>query len=156
MFRTAHHVFKPIIAQEFHAIFFAHAFPLSVLIFYNLRQMYIFSACLKALIQILTVHFFCEQVRNLHSCIKVAEDFVSPEHLNHCFRLTQEFRQLSETHTNHEDKLQVSEKQCPVLEQLVSFISALESVVTTQGHDVVVLGYFVLIVIHVCETIGEI
>ncbi|CAG5120520.1 unnamed protein product [Candidula unifasciata] len=47
------------------------------------------------------------QVRNLHSCIKVAEDFVSPEHLNHCFRLTQEFRQLSETHTNHEDKLQV-------------------------------------------------
>lgn len=47
------------------------------------------------------------QVRNLHSCIKVAEDFVSPEHLNHCFRLTQEFRQLSETHSNHEDKLQV-------------------------------------------------
>ncbi|XP_025094129.1 probable JmjC domain-containing histone demethylation protein 2C isoform X4 [Pomacea canaliculata] len=47
------------------------------------------------------------QVRNLHSCIKVAEDFVSPEHLNHCFRLTQEFRQLSDTHSNHEDKLQV-------------------------------------------------
>ncbi|KAH9518478.1 Lysine-specific demethylase 3A [Bulinus truncatus] len=47
------------------------------------------------------------QVRNLHSCVKVAEDFVSPEHLNHCFRLTQEFRHLSETHSNHEDKLQV-------------------------------------------------
>ncbi|XP_064602584.1 probable JmjC domain-containing histone demethylation protein 2C isoform X2 [Liolophura sinensis] len=47
------------------------------------------------------------QVRNLHSCIKVAEDFVSPEHLNHCFRLTQEFRHLSDTHSNHEDKLQV-------------------------------------------------
>ncbi|XP_070212485.1 probable JmjC domain-containing histone demethylation protein 2C isoform X2 [Littorina saxatilis] len=47
------------------------------------------------------------QVRNLHSCVKVAEDFVSPEHLNHCFRLTQEFRQLSDTHSNHEDKLQV-------------------------------------------------
>lgn len=47
------------------------------------------------------------QVRNLHSCIKVAEDFVSPEHINHCFRLTQEFRQLSNTHSNHEDKLQV-------------------------------------------------
>ncbi|KAL8585820.1 hypothetical protein ACOMHN_065170 [Nucella lapillus] len=47
------------------------------------------------------------QVRNLHSCIKVAEDFVSPEHLNHCFRMTQEFRQLSDTHSNHEDKLQV-------------------------------------------------
>ena len=48
------------------------------------------------------------QVRNLHSCVKVAEDFVSPEHLNHCFRLTQEFRQLSDTHSNHEDKLQVN------------------------------------------------
>lgn len=49
------------------------------------------------------------QVRNLHSCVKVAEDFVSPEHLNHCFRLTQEFRQLSDTHSNHEDKLQVND-----------------------------------------------
>ncbi|KAL5022479.1 hypothetical protein ScPMuIL_001634 [Solemya velum] len=47
------------------------------------------------------------QVRNIHSCIKVAEDFVSPEHLNHCFAMTQEFRLLSSTHSNHEDKLQV-------------------------------------------------
>uniref|UniRef100_A0A672MI17 Lysine-specific demethylase n=1 Tax=Sinocyclocheilus grahami TaxID=75366 RepID=A0A672MI17_SINGR len=46
-------------------------------------------------------------VHNLYSCIKVAEDFVSPEHVKHCFRLTQEFRHLSTTHTNHEDKLQV-------------------------------------------------
>lgn len=48
------------------------------------------------------------QVRNLHSCIKVAEDFVSPENLAHCLRLTNEFRFLSDTHTNHEDKLQVT------------------------------------------------
>ena len=48
------------------------------------------------------------QVRNLHSCVKVAEDFVSPENIAHCFRLTNEFRFLSDTHTNHEDKLQVS------------------------------------------------
>jgi len=47
------------------------------------------------------------QVRNLHSCIKVAEDFVSPENVVHCFQLTQEFRALSDTHTNHEDKLQI-------------------------------------------------
>ncbi|MEQ2198907.1 hypothetical protein XENOCAPTIV_020668 [Xenoophorus captivus] len=47
------------------------------------------------------------KVHNLYSCIKVAEDFVSPEHVRHCFRLTQEFRHLSTTHTNHEDKLQV-------------------------------------------------
>lgn len=51
---------------------------------------------------------FPSQVHNLYSCIKVAEDFVSPEHVKHCFRLTQEFRHLSNTHTNHEDKLQVN------------------------------------------------
>ncbi|XP_071947193.1 probable JmjC domain-containing histone demethylation protein 2C isoform X2 [Antedon mediterranea] len=47
------------------------------------------------------------QVHNLHSCIKAAEDFVSPEHVHQCFKLTQEFRYLSSTHSNHEDKLQV-------------------------------------------------
>lgn len=47
------------------------------------------------------------QVRNLHNCVKVAEDFVSPENVSHCFHLTQEFRDLSDTHTNHEDKLQI-------------------------------------------------
>lgn len=47
------------------------------------------------------------QVRNLHNCIKVAEDFVSPENVAQCFHLTQEFRDLSDTHSNHEDKLQI-------------------------------------------------
>lgn len=47
------------------------------------------------------------QVRNLHNCIKVAEDFVSPENIAHCFKLTNEFRSLSESHSNHEDKLQI-------------------------------------------------
>lgn len=47
------------------------------------------------------------QVRNLHNCIKVAEDFVSPENVTHCFHLTEEFRDLSDTHSNHEDKLQI-------------------------------------------------
>ncbi|XP_052890260.1 lysine-specific demethylase 3A isoform X1 [Anopheles moucheti] len=47
------------------------------------------------------------QVRNLHNCIKVAEDFVSPENIAHCLKLTNEFRHLSRTHSNHEDKLQI-------------------------------------------------
>ncbi|XP_050437572.1 lysine-specific demethylase 3A-B [Adelges cooleyi] len=47
------------------------------------------------------------QVRNLHNCIKVAEDFVSPENVHHSFRMTQEFRDLTDGHTNHEDKLQI-------------------------------------------------
>ncbi|EEB18344.1 JmjC domain-containing histone demethylation protein 2B, putative [Pediculus humanus corporis] len=47
------------------------------------------------------------QVRNLHNCMKVAEDFVSPENVSHCFHMTQEFRDLSDKHLNHEDKLQI-------------------------------------------------
>ncbi|XP_054709235.1 lysine-specific demethylase 3B-like [Uloborus diversus] len=47
------------------------------------------------------------QVLNLHSCVKVAEDFVSPENIARCIKLTQEFRHLTYTHTNHEDKLQI-------------------------------------------------
>ena len=47
------------------------------------------------------------QVRNVHNCIKIAEDFVTPENLEWCFYQTEEFRHLSDTHTNHEDKLQI-------------------------------------------------
>ncbi|KAL3198225.1 hypothetical protein MRX96_044483 [Rhipicephalus microplus] len=47
------------------------------------------------------------QVQKLHSSIKVAEDFVSPENIARCFSLANEFRQLSDTHMNHEDKLQI-------------------------------------------------
>ncbi|TVU33689.1 hypothetical protein EJB05_25522, partial [Eragrostis curvula] len=38
------------------------------------------------------------QVRNLKSCIKVALDFVSPENVQECIRLTEEFRLLPEGH----------------------------------------------------------
>ncbi|CAH2277481.1 lysine-specific demethylase 3B isoform X1 [Pelobates cultripes] len=67
------------------------------------------------------------QVHNLHSCIKVAEDFVSPEHVKHCFRLTQEFRHLSNTHTNHEDKLQVKNIIYHAVKDAVGTLKAHES-----------------------------
>ncbi|KAG4912179.1 hypothetical protein JHK86_052612 [Glycine max] len=41
------------------------------------------------------------QVRNLKSCIKVAMDFVSPENVGECFRLTEEFRTLPINHRCH-------------------------------------------------------
>ncbi|XP_050381358.1 lysine-specific demethylase JMJ26-like [Argentina anserina] len=47
------------------------------------------------------------QVRNLKSCIKVAVDFVSPETVGQCFRLTEEFRTLPPDHRASEDKLEV-------------------------------------------------
>ncbi|XP_058772085.1 lysine-specific demethylase JMJ25-like [Vicia villosa] len=47
------------------------------------------------------------QVRNLKSCIKVGLDFVSPENVGECFRLTEEFRKLPINHRSNEDKLEV-------------------------------------------------
>eukprot|EP01018_Ginkgo_biloba_P024717 Gb_03988 [translate_table: standard] len=47
------------------------------------------------------------QVRNRKSCIKVALDFVSPENVQECVRLTEEFRLLPKNHRAKEDKLEV-------------------------------------------------
>ncbi|CAI8601741.1 unnamed protein product [Vicia faba] len=47
------------------------------------------------------------QVRNLKSCFKVAHDFVSPEHVGECIRLTEEFRKLPINHRASEDKFEV-------------------------------------------------
>ncbi|KAK6262496.1 hypothetical protein QUC31_008312 [Theobroma cacao] len=47
------------------------------------------------------------QVRNRQSCIKVALDFVSPDNVQECIRLTEEFRLLPKTHRAKEDKLEV-------------------------------------------------
>lgn len=46
------------------------------------------------------------QVQNLHSCVQVINDFVSPEHVANSFQLTQELRPSKEE-VNYEDKLQV-------------------------------------------------
>ncbi len=43
---------------------------------------------------------------NLHSCIQVNVDFVSPEHAHNSYYLTQELRPLKDQ-MNYEDKLQV-------------------------------------------------
>ncbi|XP_071721244.1 lysine-specific demethylase JMJ26-like isoform X2 [Rutidosis leptorrhynchoides] len=47
------------------------------------------------------------QVRNLKSCLKVALDFVSPENVGECIRLTEDFRVLPQNHRAKEDKLEV-------------------------------------------------
>ncbi|XP_039262785.1 lysine-specific demethylase 3-like [Styela clava] len=60
------------------------------------------------------------QVFNLHSCIKIAEDFVSPEHIDKCFLLTNEFRYLSSNHSNHEDKLQIKNMIYHAVKDIVS------------------------------------
>ncbi|KAH0908207.1 hypothetical protein HID58_031528 [Brassica napus] len=47
------------------------------------------------------------QVRNIQSCIKVALDFVAPESVEECLRLTEEFRRLPKDHRSNEDKLEL-------------------------------------------------
>ncbi|KAL5787371.1 hypothetical protein ACOSP7_004320 [Xanthoceras sorbifolium] len=42
----------------------------------------------------------------IYSCIKVALDFVSPENIGECIRLTEEFRVLPPNHRAKEDKLE--------------------------------------------------
>ncbi|XP_058063426.1 lysine-specific demethylase 3A [Anopheles bellator] len=63
------------------------------------------------------------QVLNLHNCIKVAEDFVSPENISYCFQLTNEFRYLTKTHSNHEDKLQIKNIVYHTVKDAVSTIA---------------------------------
>lgn len=62
------------------------------------------------------------QVRNLLNCIKVAEDFVSPENVSECLNLTQEFRKLSDTHLNHEDVLQIKNIICHSVKNALSVV----------------------------------
>lgn len=63
---------------------------------------------------ILHLAFSPPQVQNLHSCVQVINDFVSPEHVVHSFHLTQELRSSKEE-INYEDKLQVQATSVPDL-----------------------------------------
>lgn len=45
---------------------------------------------------------------SLQSCTKVALDFVSPENIHECIRLTKEFRVLPLEHKSKEDKLEAN------------------------------------------------
>ncbi|CAO2812755.1 unnamed protein product [Amaranthus hypochondriacus] len=60
------------------------------------------------------------QVRNLKSCIKVALDFVSPENVHECIRLTGELRHLPQNHRAKEDKLEVRKMIIHAVKQAVN------------------------------------
>jgi len=74
------------------------------------------------------------QVRNINSCIKVAGDFVSPENVSQCFNLTQEFRHLSDTHMNHEDKLQIKNIIYHAVKDALSCLKNHNPVDTQHAH----------------------
>ncbi|GKC80313.1 hypothetical protein Tco_1131087, partial [Tanacetum coccineum] len=53
------------------------------------------------------------------SCIKVALDFVSPENVGECIRLTEDFRVLPQNHRAKEDKLEVKKMALFAVEEAV-------------------------------------
>ncbi|CAH1434519.1 unnamed protein product [Lactuca virosa] len=59
------------------------------------------------------------QVRNLKSCIKVAVNFVSPENIGECIRLTEDFRLLPKNDWAKEDTLEVKKIALHALEAAV-------------------------------------
>ncbi|KAM0836375.1 hypothetical protein ACQ4PT_062363 [Festuca glaucescens] len=63
------------------------------------------------------------QVRNLKSCIKVALDFVSPENVQECIRLTEEFRLLPKGHRVNEDKLEIKKIAFHAIKQAIEDIT---------------------------------
>ncbi|KAL6884677.1 hypothetical protein ACP4OV_010613 [Aristida adscensionis] len=67
------------------------------------------------------------QVRNLKSCIKVALDFVSPENVQECIKLTEQFRLLPKEHRLNEDKLEVKKMALHALNQAIKDITGSDS-----------------------------
>ncbi|PWA85573.1 jmjC domain, Zinc-finger domain of monoamine-oxidase A repressor R1 [Artemisia annua] len=55
----------------------------------------------------------------LISCIKVALDFVSPENVGECIRLTEDFRVLPQNQKAKEDKLEVKKMALCAVEAAV-------------------------------------
>ncbi|KAL5726810.1 hypothetical protein ACHQM5_000065 [Ranunculus cassubicifolius] len=65
------------------------------------------------------------QVRNLKSCTKVALDFVSPDNIKECFRLTEEFRKLPKNHKVREDKLEIKKMTLHAMNRAVEELEKL-------------------------------
>ncbi|KAI7746875.1 hypothetical protein M8C21_018036 [Ambrosia artemisiifolia] len=61
----------------------------------------------------------------MQSCTKVAVDFVSPENIQQCLRLTEEFRKLPVNHRAKEDKLEVKKMILYAMDQAVTDFEAL-------------------------------
>ncbi|OIT37870.1 lysine-specific demethylase jmj25 [Nicotiana attenuata] len=75
------------------------------------------------------------QVRNLKSCIKVALDFVSPENLHECIRLTEEFRTLPQNHRAKEDKLEVKKMSIYAMREALKCLEELAKDSTDKGEN---------------------
>ncbi|KAL0332572.1 UNVERIFIED_CONTAM: Lysine-specific demethylase [Sesamum calycinum] len=62
------------------------------------------------------------QIRNLKSCTSVAVNFVSPESVGECIRLSREYRSLPSSHRSKEDKLQVKKMAFHAMRRAVKYL----------------------------------
>ncbi|KAL0343270.1 UNVERIFIED_CONTAM: Lysine-specific demethylase [Sesamum angustifolium] len=62
------------------------------------------------------------QIRNLKSCTSVAVNFVSPESVGECIRLSREYRSLPSSHRSKEDKLQVKKMAFNAMRRAVKYL----------------------------------
>ncbi|XP_011099640.1 lysine-specific demethylase JMJ25-like isoform X2 [Sesamum indicum] len=62
------------------------------------------------------------QIRNLKSCTSVAVNFVSPESVGECIRLSREYRSLPYNHRSKEDKLQVKKMAYHAMRRAVKYL----------------------------------
>ncbi|KAK4416594.1 Lysine-specific demethylase [Sesamum alatum] len=62
------------------------------------------------------------QIRNLKSCTSVAVNFVSPESVGECIRLSREYRSLPHNHKSKEDKLQVKKMAFHAMRRAVKYL----------------------------------
>ncbi|MCD9561371.1 hypothetical protein HAX54_020433 [Datura stramonium] len=70
----------------------------------------------------------------LQSCIKVALDFVSPENLHECIRLTEEFRTLPQNHRAKEDKLEVKKMSIHAVKEALAELGELPKDSTSKSE----------------------
>ncbi|KAI4328920.1 hypothetical protein L6164_021235 [Bauhinia variegata] len=75
------------------------------------------------------------QVRNRQSCIKVALDFVSPENIGECLRLTEEFRLLPKNHRSKEDKLEVKKMTLYAVSSAIKEVEELMMAANTSSSS---------------------
>ena len=64
------------------------------------------------------------QVLNLRSCIKSAMDFVSPQHIERCLALTQQFRALPRGHARQDDPLGTHQIMLHAVSHALSVLSS--------------------------------
>ncbi|XP_012857074.1 PREDICTED: lysine-specific demethylase JMJ25-like [Erythranthe guttata] len=66
------------------------------------------------------------QIRNLKSCTSVSANFVSPESVGECIRVSTEYRRLPHNHSSKEDKLQVKTMVLYAVCQAVQYLERID------------------------------